>query len=297
MASYSQQESIGSQADGEWSDEDPVYVLPYEVVSHILDYVPLRELVRVCMLVSQRWRKFLTDPTFWKVRMRRGGNYSPELDAISNAEWPKLCLYSVYEPNWIRSFDKDQKLSFTHWKWTSMNWHRFKISSCPARQDDSHRGFYWEIENEWIDPERDEEVFKENSGCVSNYATSYKWGCREQLIRLANVGLSNEIMDKVQPSLEVSEWFAARWDCGSEFCIRVELMDAERAVVKFFEHSVVTEQWLGGELGWRKLEHVFREYGPGVRYLRFADAGKDTQFWAGFYGSKMAAAWARVKFS
>ena len=39
---------------------------------------------------------------------------------------------------------------------------------------------------------------------------------------------------------------------------------------------------------------MFRNYGAGVRYILFADAGKDTQSCAGHYGSKMAGAWVRV---
>ncbi|XP_027875222.1 F-box only protein 6-like [Xiphophorus couchianus] len=33
--------------------------------------------------------------------------------------------------------------------------------------------------------------------------------------------------------------------------------------------------------------HVFKDYGPGVRYVRFNHGGKDTQFWAGWYGIRV----------
>lgn len=36
-----------------------------------------------------------------------------------------------------------------------------------------------------------------------------------------------------------------------------------------------------------QMIHVFRDYGPGVRYIRFAHGGKDTQFWAGWYGIRV----------
>ena len=35
---------------------------------------------------------------------------------------------------------------------------------------------------------------------------------------------------------------------------------------------------------------MFQKYGPGVRFIRFYHGGKDTQFWAGHYGSKMSGA-------
>ena len=73
------------------------------------------------------------------------------------------------------------------------------------------------------------------------------------------------------------------------------LLDKDYKVLKTYRHSEVTEQWKGGDLGWRKVEHVFRDYGAGVRYVLFLDGGKDTQFWAGHYGSKMAAARVQVQ--
>ena len=283
-----------------FQDERDPLALPYQVAAHVLDYVPPRELVSVCMLVCRRWRAFLTDPTVWKVRMRRGGNYSPELDAITRAEWPKLCLHTLYQPNLIKSLDPEQQtLSFAHWKWCSVNWDHFKLSTnkSQTREDERYRSHYWEIER-CINPDVDKELLAENGGCVQNYVTSYQWGCREQVVCLADAaGLSNKIMDQVQPRIEVWEWFCARDDCGSVFCFRVELLSARKRIIKFHEETVKTEQWQGGRLGWRKLQHTFRDYGHGVRYLRFADAGKDTQYWAGHYGSKMAAAWARVRFS
>lgn len=33
--------------------------------------------------------------------------------------------------------------------------------------------------------------------------------------------------------------------------------------------------------------YVFQNYGPGVRYVRFTHGGKDTQFWAGWYGVRL----------
>lgn len=36
-----------------------------------------------------------------------------------------------------------------------------------------------------------------------------------------------------------------------------------------------------------QLTHVFQNYGKGVRYIRFIHGGKDTQFWAGWYGVRV----------
>lgn len=273
---------------------DPLGCLPYEASVHILGYVPPLELVKVCTLVSREWRDFLAAPGFWRQLMKAAGNFSAELNSIADVNWPKLCYHTLCEPNMIKSFGKDGELSFDNWKTSSTQWNVFKLSSRGVRSDRGG-GDRWKIEN-CVHPET-LDVYRENQCSVQNYVTSYNWCCREQVIKLAVIGLSNDIMDKIRPPIEVSEWFSARFDCGSVFCIRVELLDARKEVVKFFEHSVMTDQWMGGELGWRKIRHIFDAYSPGVRFLRFADAGKDTQFWAGHYGSKMAAANARVRFS
>ena len=48
-----------------------------------------------------------------------------------------------------------------------------------------------------------------------------------------------------------------------------------------------------GRHEWNKLEHTFKEYPAGVRYIKFKDYGQDTKFWAGYYGAKLAGATAR----
>ena len=298
MAHYYYQDSQGDSA--KWSTNDPLspFCLPYRVAAHILDYVPIRQLVRVCMLVSRSWYKFLHDTELWINIMKRADNYSCELKRITrDINWPKLCLYSVCEPNWIRSFNLEGQLCLDpYWKMSSTSWALFKTGHERIAWNQGG-GDKWKIED-WIKRgnEQDENVLKENGGSCQNYVTSYSWCCREQVVEFSSVGLNNMIMDEVQPSIEVSEWFCARWDCASMFYIRVELLDMNREVVRFFERSEETERGLGGELGWRKVCHVFSDYGRGVRFLRFADAGKDAQFWAGHYGSKMAAARSHVIF-
>lgn len=36
------------------------------------------------------------------------------------------------------------------------------------------------------------------------------------------------------------------------------------------------------------MKHVFKDYGPGVRFVLFEHKGQDTQYWAGHYGAKIA---------
>lgn len=36
-----------------------------------------------------------------------------------------------------------------------------------------------------------------------------------------------------------------------------------------------------------QMIHVFKDYGPGVRYVKFSHGGKDSVFWAGWYGVRV----------
>lgn len=301
--------SEASETGHDWSESDPLCRLPEELLQYLFSYVPPRQLVRVCRRVSKAWRDFFDDPSFWQLRMKRRGNYDAKLDhAKSRINWAKLCLYSVHEPNLVKSFDSSGDVSLEPWKIIYDDWRQLdeknitkELKSASSGRHAGPRGWGgdgWSIE-EWIrrDEAKDQDVLKENEGSCKNYVTSYYWCCRWQLIDLDKHGFTPEVMDTIQPPIFVSEWFCARWDCGSIFKIKVVLLDKDFKFVKVYEHSEETKQWEGGELGWRKVEHIFREYGAGVRYVLFVDGGKDTKWWAGHYGSKMAAANVQVKFN
>lgn len=36
-----------------------------------------------------------------------------------------------------------------------------------------------------------------------------------------------------------------------------------------------------------QMTHVFKDYGPGVRYIRFSHGGQDQVFWEGWYGIRV----------
>lgn len=111
--------------------------------------------------------------------------------------------------------------------------------------------------------------------------------------------------------------YAPRWDCGSEYRMTVQLLDHKKKVLREFApetvyfpqwndqqwHQVCTKpqvQWsfrvkrttdwlidFCSLINYFQLIHVFKNYGPGVRYIKFTHGGKDTQFWAGWYGIRV----------
>ena len=290
MAVYERQESVSGE-------EPPLCTLPHEVVLGVFQYVPPKEIVHTCKLVCKGWKLFFDDPRYWQFRMARTGNYDRRLADIPDLKWAQLCIKSTNDPNLIKNFGDDAELSLDPWNISYDNWDQFSQNLSGTYEPDrwNRGGDGWNTE-ERIHVENSQ-LIVENGGSLKNYVTSYEWCCREQILDLDKLGFAPAVLDNLQPPIEVSEWFCARNDCGSIFNIRVDLLDEKRSSLAKFEYSEQTSQWQGGALGWRKVEHMFRNYGPGVRYIRFADAGKDTQWWAGHYGSKMAAAWVRVWFN
>ncbi|XP_052416189.1 uncharacterized protein fbxo44.9 isoform X5 [Carassius gibelio] len=121
---------------------------------------------------------------------------------------------------------------------------------------------------------------------TSCFITSYGLCLKRQLIDLNKEGYSDTFMDQVQPHIKISDWYASCHDCGSEYQICVELLDQRKNSIKTFQPEKVILSFWNGE-PWCEMSHVFKNYGPGVRFIRFTHGGNDTQFWAGHYGIRV----------
>ncbi|KAL0187986.1 hypothetical protein M9458_015085, partial [Cirrhinus mrigala] len=77
--------------------------------------------------------------------------------------------------------------------------------------------------------------------------------------------------------------YAPLSDCGSEYQICVELLDEKKKPISTFQPEKVFFQ-KGKMYPWRQMTHVFMNYGPGVRFIRFTHGGKDTKFQKGQHG-------------
>lgn len=119
------------------------------------------------------------------------------------------------------------------------------------------------------------------------FRTSYFWNRRQQVIDLWSRGFNPDLMAKAPP-IVISESFQRQY-CPDLFYLKVELLDSEGRVVASWNSGERINsgacQW-GGEV-WDRLTHTFRDYAPGVRYVRWEDGGKDREFWLGHYGVKM----------
>ena len=298
MAVYERQECRSGE-------EPPFYTLPHETVLSVFEYVPPREIVQTCRRVCRGWKLFFDDPRFWQLRMAQSGNYDSRLADIPNVNWLQLCIRTIYDPNLIKSIGVDGELSLDPWTISYDVWKHFSQNLTYTKQQEHGSRYSYGGGNKWdvekAIPVQNTQLLAENGGSSKNYITSYEWCCRQQILDLLKLGFAPAILDTLQPVIEVSEWFCVCNDCGSKFKLRVDLLDNQHSSLAKFEHAEETRQWHGDALGWRKVEHTFRNYGVGAQYVRFADAGKGSQQcqckWVGHYGSKMAGAWVRVWFS
>ena len=120
------------------------------------------------------------------------------------------------------------------------------------------------------------------------FATSYSPNpCkRSQTIDLIATGATAAELDAA-PDLKVEEYiscYAGNGTTPDNFYIKVELRGAAQEVLASFNVGADTAR-VTAPSGWTKYEHVFSDYGPGVRYVYFEDGGWDGGFWAGQYGS------------
>lgn len=146
----------------------------------------------------------------------------------------------------------------------------------------------WQIVENGGDKWKVEEVMKPhpNETVRKNFVTSYMLCTKSQLIDLEMEGYNGMFMDKFQPDIKITDWYAPRYDCGCQYGMKVELLNQRRKTVKeFAPETVYFEQW--NDQKWEQVTHVFRNYGRGVRFIRFTHGGKDTQYWAGWYGIRV----------
>ncbi|KAG5838932.1 hypothetical protein ANANG_G00228970 [Anguilla anguilla] len=109
---------------------------------------------------------------------------------------------------------------------------------------------------------------------------------KSQLIDLVKEGYSQLFMDEIQPDIVISDWYSAHRNCGSKYEICVELLSQNEEVIrKFCPEPVYIDHPI--DRNWRQMTHVFRDYGRGVRFVRFCHGGQDTKFWAGWYGIRV----------
>ncbi|WP_419831708.1 tandem-95 repeat protein [Endozoicomonas atrinae] len=114
---------------------------------------------------------------------------------------------------------------------------------------------------------------------INSFITSYGWGRKYQLIDLEAKGFSADFLDTA-PEISASEWFLGIGNTSDQYYFKVELRGASQQVLDSYNTGTLT-----ASSQWQEVSHQFSGYGTGVRYVYVEHGGKDTEYWAGHYGT------------
>ncbi|KAK2885756.1 hypothetical protein Q8A67_016593 [Cirrhinus molitorella] len=231
--------------------------VPLAVVEEILLNLPAHQVVRVCRLVCHEWKELVDSAAHWRERCRREG-FQPH-DAFRPPEdWRLFYFLSKKRRNLIKNPRAEEEFN----GWTIVQ----------------NGGDLWSVEANSVEIP--------NFTVPKCFVTSYELCLKQQLINLKKEGYNAAFIDQLQPPIKISDWYAPRFDCGSEYQICVELLDQMKKPTHTFKpEPVFFPQW--NDQQWCEMTHVFKDYGPGVRFIRFTHGGVDTQYWAGWYGIRV----------
>ncbi|XP_032217607.1 LOW QUALITY PROTEIN: F-box only protein 6 [Mustela erminea] len=234
--------------------------LPENILLEVFTHAPARQLLR-CRLVCSLWRDLIDLVTLWKRKCLREGFITEDWDQPV-ADWKVFYFLCSLRRNLLRNPCAEEDL--TSW------------------QIDSNGGDKWKVERLPGDHGTD----FPDSKVKKYFVTSFGMCLKSQLVDLKAEGYWEDLLDTFRPEIEVKDWFAARADCGCTYHIRVQLVSENYIVLASFEPPPVTiDQWNSAE--WTEVSHTFSDYPSGVRHILFQHGGKDTQFWAGWYGPRV----------
>ncbi|XP_041654512.1 F-box only protein 6-like [Cheilinus undulatus] len=246
-----------SNTDSTWLSEEQLFSVPLEILEEIFLNLPPHQVVCTCRLVCHQWKEAADSESLWKQRCRREGYHLSDPSKIPK-DWRLFYFLCKTRRNLLKNPRGEKKMRY---------WH---ITD--------NGGDQWTVKGI--------RVPHPNKAVKKNFVTSYEICRKMQLIDLVEEGYDPTFMDHIQPDIKISDWYAPRFDCGCEYEIRVELLNSEKEPIQIFAPEIIyLEQW--NDQQWHQMTHVFKNYGPGVRYICFSHGGKDTQYWAGWYGIRV----------
>ncbi|KAF5295950.1 hypothetical protein FQA39_LY12722 [Lamprigera yunnana] len=238
--------------------------IPEEVLLHILSFLEPRTILK-CSLVCKEWNRLIRSYSLWATIYRRRCNRKPK-----KLPWYLYYCYlstNFFDVNLLKNGNGEQQLE--NWTVVEEGGNKFLVEDPPVGADPLNL---------------DVSEFNNKTSC---FATSYSRCYKIQNIKLGKSNLFRYILSNYKPHIFLSEWTAGRFDCGCVYRLKCGFSGLSPTVkcVKPASGHIV-KQWEGSK--WVKIAMVIKDYPEGVEGLRFEHEGRDTQFWAGHYGSKMA---------
>ncbi|XP_008276804.1 F-box only protein 44-like [Stegastes partitus] len=224
------------------------------ILEEIFLKLPPQQVVVLCRVVCHQWKEVADSESFWRQRCRREG-YHPSCASKIPSDWRKFYFLCIERRNLLRNPRGEQGLN--GWRILKNGGDRWAVHGIrKSLPDDSIQ---------------------------SNFVTSFGMCTKMQLIDLENEGYSSSFMDDFQPDIRIYEWYTRCPDCSCMYNISVELLNERKQLIQKFAPDTVYPE----VDEWKQMTHIFQNYGPGVRYIRFTHGGKDTRFWKGWYGIRL----------
>ncbi|XP_011501762.1 PREDICTED: F-box only protein 2-like [Ceratosolen solmsi marchali] len=243
--------------------------IPEELLSTILCYIDHKTLVS-CQIVCKRWN-FLIKSYVWRKKAEITLGHALPVD--ESTMWAKYYFICDKKPFYKNLIINNITTLFPN-NWTILNF--------------GGNGWAVECPPIGVPPLPEDPIFNGENAC---FVTSYNKCLKVQVINLIEQGFSKYLLDNLQPIIKVSEYYSCRWDCPAVYNCTVQLLkeklDSEELFASYNYKKLLEH---GDQNKWFKFEHEFRDYGKGLRSIKFIHGGQDTRYWSGHYGSKMAGA-------
>ncbi|XP_056304750.1 uncharacterized protein LOC130216879 [Danio aesculapii] len=230
--------------------------VPLAMIEEILLYLPAHQVVRVCRLVCHEWKELVDSAAHWRERCRREG-IQPCVASRPPEDWCQFYILNKNRRNLIKN----------------------------PKAEDGLQG--WEIVGNgdacWL-IKQNRKPFPGNT--VRRCFVSSNGLCsKRQLIDLQKEGYSAAFMDQFQPHIKISDWYTTNTHYNNLYQVNMQLLNEEmQAITSYNPYRMLLE---GDNYPWCEIAHVFQNYGPGVRFIRFTHGGLGTQTWRGHNGIRL----------
>ncbi|XP_050536224.1 F-box only protein 6-like [Daktulosphaira vitifoliae] len=256
--------------------EDSFFSLPDEMMVYLLCLVDVDTLLN-CRLVNSEWRYLIDTYVFQEKASKENqfvndgkGFYSFSSigsNCVNKLDLPwyvfyVICKYDPFDRNLIKNHCGQN--DYDHW-------------SVPNK----HK--WWAIET----TPQGAPMLPNNpdfAGYSSCFVSTYRLCTKKQKINFKDYGLTRHLMENIVPKIVVSEWFSGRFDCGCKYSFKVTVHDNNGKLLEQHNYDKILNQWEADQ--WTKVSHTF-DNSSNVSSVVLFHSGVDTQFWAGFYGTKI----------
>ena len=290
--------------DNETTGEPLINQLPDDILEEIFVHLSGPDLCKRALLVCKKWNELIDQNAFWTEKCLREKRLTQEKMRILrnlghmniSAKKFYFSFYALFEKNFLSNPCGDEnfkywcfcrQMNIKHLQQMDANQIKKVIdvykNSVKSPNKDSSVLSIWQIQ-----PETGEFgsklLYDQKHMLCKKFATSHVLAEKMQLVDLYADCVIASDLHMIDAKIEVSEWYAARFDCGSVYNLNVFLLSDTLEVVDSFAFEHRFEQWSDAE--WKQVSHTFNVKKP-TRYVLFYHSGVDTQFWADFYGAKM----------